>query len=98
MTTLSEQDLELAEKHALYAGPDAPRPEIFEDDLVFTHEGMSDFLAERDAIKHKELLAIHEVVQCIGCVKEVLPTDSVTVAGVKMMAIRLNERERERNR
>lgn len=66
---------------------------LLSDDLIFSPEALEAFLAERDAIKHKELLAIHEVVQCIGCVKEVLPTDSVTVAGVKMMAIRLNERE-----
>lgn len=91
MNTLSDQDFELAKKHSLWMQQFNSKHEF--NAIYFTSYELAAFLAARDAIKHKELLAIHEVVQCIGCVKEVLPTDSVTVKGVKMMAIRLNERE-----
>lgn len=142
MTTLSEQDLELAKKHGEMFKED-DLVEVAECEIIFTKEQLAAFLAERDErmkiqywtrdllyelesramqigkytpefmrliveakvafqrdteereeqvrLLKKELLAIHEVVQCIGCVKEVLPTDSVTVKGVKIMAIRLNE-------
>lgn len=79
---MNEQDLALVNKHAGCFG-----------NIIFTEVGLEAFLAERDAIKHKELLAIHEVLQCIGCEHEANADDTWTVKGVKQLAERVQKAE-----
>jgi hypothetical protein len=82
---MNEQDLELARSHSEYR--------IGGGDFCFMEEELDAFLAERDAIKHKELLAIHEVLQCIGCEHEANADDTWTVKGVKQLAERVQKAE-----
>lgn len=79
---MNEQDLALVNKHAGCFG-----------NIIFTEVGLAAFLAERDALKHKELLQIHEVLQCIGCEHEASKDDTWTVKGVKQLAERVRKAE-----
>lgn len=79
---MNEQDKELVNKHAGCFG-----------NIIFTASSLNEFLAERDALKHKELLAIHEVLQCIGCEHEANADDTWTVKGVKQLAERVQKSE-----
>jgi hypothetical protein len=82
---MNDQDLELARSHSEYR--------MGGGDFCFMEDELEAFLAERDAIKHKELLAIHEVLHCIGCEHEASEDDTWTVRGVKQLAERVQKSE-----
>jgi len=90
---MNKKDKELVKKHAVCVQAKTAPYQLFLGDVIFTASGLNEFLAARDAIKHKELLQIHEVLQCIGCEHEADETDTWTVKGVKQLAERVQRAE-----